>query len=431
MNTVLGRFIAAFALVTMAACTADSNPASEEGDAPVVRVFGNYRGQQADDFRLVLERFTDTTGIRASYVGTAGFPTRLQERLRDGDAPDVAMFPQPAILTDLVHRGLAVPLGTEASAAVSEHFADELREIMMVDDTLYGVWFKASVKSLVWYRPDEFERLDYSIPATWDELLDLSAQMVSDGQTPWCLGMESFASTGWVGTDWIEDIVLRLYGPAIYDQWVDGEIEFTDARIEEAFSRFGAIALRSGWVEGGRRAVLTVPAMRAIDPLLDDPPGCLMTRQASFQVFDLPADVAIGPGGDVDVFVLPSFGADAAPLVAAGEIAAALTDSDEAQALLAFLADPAAGEPWAEASGYTAPHGDFDASTYASDFDRRVARLLADAQVVRFDGSDLMPPEVGTGTFWDGMIDYVSGARLEDVLENIDAGYRAGSGVSG
>ena len=47
---------------------------------------------------------------------------------------------------------------------------------------------------------------------------------------PWCVGAESGGATGWVLTDWIEDIMLRTAGPDVYDQWVAHEIPFNDPR---------------------------------------------------------------------------------------------------------------------------------------------------------------------------------------------------------
>ena len=40
----------------------------------------------------------------------------------------------------------------------------------------------------------------------------------------------------------------------------------------------------------------------------------------------------------------------------------------------------------------------------------------------RFDASDLMPAEVGTSSFWTGMVDWVSGTvTTEEMLSNIDS----------
>jgi alpha-glucoside transport system substrate-binding protein len=157
--------------------------------------------------------------------------------------------------------------------------------------------------------------------------------------------------------------------------------------------------------------------------MFSDPPGCLLTRQASFQEGALPDEVTVGPEGDVDIFVLPPMETGTAPLLASGEVAATFSDSDEAQALVAFLATPESGVPWAAVGGYTSPHTGFDATVYGSELERRLDALVRASDVVRFDGSDLMPPAVGTGTFWRGMIDYVAGGALDRILTDIQAGY--------
>ena len=61
-----------------------------------------------------------------------------------------------------------------------------------------------------------------------------------------------------------------------------------------------------------------------------------------------------------------------------------------------------------------------------SDLERGIAELVHEATSFRFDGSDLMPGEVGAGSFWKGMTDYVSGAAdLDTVLAEIDASWPA------
>jgi alpha-glucoside transport system substrate-binding protein len=98
--------------------------------------------------------------------------------------------------------------------------------------------FSADIKSLVWYRPDVFAAKGYEVPTTWDEMEALMEQMVANGDTPWAIGLESGAASGWPATDWIEDIMLRTAGPDVYDQWVNHEIPWTDPRVQEAFEIF-------------------------------------------------------------------------------------------------------------------------------------------------------------------------------------------------
>jgi alpha-glucoside transport system substrate-binding protein len=61
---------------------------------------------------------------------------------------------------------------------------------------------------------------------------------------------------------------------------------------------------------------------------------------------------------------------------------------------------------------------------YSNPLEADVAKVLAGATSFRFDGSDLMPGEVGAGSFWKGMTDYASGsADLDTILKEIDASW--------
>ena len=73
---------------------------------------------------------------------------------------------------------------------------------------------------------DNFEDNGYEIPTTMEDLLALADQMVSDVNTPFCIGLGSGGATGWPATDWMEDIMLRTHSPNTYDQWVSNEMKF-------------------------------------------------------------------------------------------------------------------------------------------------------------------------------------------------------------
>lgn len=412
------------ATLLLAACGSD--PGDDE-DRPKVTIFGPFRDEAADLFRASIAPFEAASGLDVVFTGSGDFESEIVDRAQGGAPPDIAIFPQPGLLNRLAAEEYVLPLQEDIAAAASASYRTGIEALVgSLGETAYGVVYRVNVKSLVWYPPDVFTEQGYDIPETWEELRALAATMIDDGFTPWCLGVEAFGASGWPATDWVEEIVLRTAGPAVYDAWTAGEVPFTDEAIAAAFSDFGATLLDTDQALGGRRGILNTSVQRAGDPLLADPPQCLMYRQASFQVDNLPKGTSIGPDGDVHVFVLPTVGGGTAPLVVGGTLAAAMTDRPETWETMAYLATAEAGLAWAEAGGFISPHASVGPQDYPTAFDGTVSALLDGAEVVRFDGSDLMPPEVGAGTFFHAMLHYIGTLRLEDSLKLAQSGYTAG-----
>jgi alpha-glucoside transport system substrate-binding protein len=405
--------------VLIAACRPGSSPNS---DTASVTILGSITGEGQTIIEQVFAPFTEATGISVVYEGTDAFATLLPVRVESGNPPDVALFPQPGLMADFARRGNLVALDFLPPDQIAAAYADIWRDLGSVDGPLYGLWSRADVKSLVWYRPDVFAAAGYEIPTTWDEMLSLSDRIVADGGVPWCLGIESGAASGWVGTDWVEDILLRTAGPEVYDQWVTHEIPFTAPVVENAFEQFGAIARNPDYVVGGPVGVISTPFTDAANPLFADPPGCYLHRQANFIASFFPDNVDLDT--DVDIFLLPKINPEfGTPVLAGGTVFAMLNDTPNARALMEYLLTVEPHEIWVGLENYVSPHQQVPLEAYTSALTQKQAEILADAEVVRFDGSDLMPGAVGTGSFWTGIVDYVGGADLETVLEQIEASW--------
>lgn len=431
MNTVglrqrLNRtMILGLGLSLLAACDGGQQTAGDAatGDSRSVTVLGVVVGEQQEKLEAVFDAFETETGIDVIYEGTDAFATLLPVRVESGDAPDIAMFPQPGLMSDFAKSGQLIPVTSFMEQAELEAaYSEDWLTLATVDSELYGVWFRASVKSLVWYNPQVFEAEGYEVPATWDELISLSDQIVADGETPWCLGMESGDATGWVGTDWVEDIMLRTAGAEVYDQWIAHEISFDAEPVQAAFEQFGEIVLNPEYVSGGTVGAISTPFGDSIQGLFADPPRCYLHRQANFIASFLPEEVV--PGETVSVFPLPGIDPEfGTPVLVAGDIFALFNDTSAAQALMEYLATSEAHEIWASLGGFISPHNEVGLDVYPDEVTQQQASILADAETVRFDASDMMPGVVGTGTFWSGIVDYVGGEDVESVLSSIESSW--------
>ena len=384
----------------------------DESESDTIEVFGPWRGADADRFADVLAVFEAGSGLDVRYVGSADFVADVQRRTsEESDPPDVAIVPQPGLIRELAMKEHIVPLDADVSEAVIENFGADNAPFGTVDDVLYAIPYRITIKSLVWYRPALFAANGWSVPESLEELEVLVARMEDfDGLDPWCLGVESGTATGWVATDWIEDLVLRSIGPEGYQRWVAGEITYADSDIADAFALFSSLTLASGRSFGGVRGVLQTPVSEAAFPLLADVAGCGLHRQADFAVNWLPDGTSIGPDGDIDFFIFPPANAGAEPpLVVGGDQVVQFRADPDVDALMTFLAGPEAAVIWARQGGFLSANERVPIAAYPTGHLRVLIDALKDSSVVVFDASDRLPPAIGSGLLWDRVTDWIAG----------------------
>jgi len=210
-----------------AAEAAPSNPLA----GTAVRITGPERNpNEAGAIQIALDAFADENDMTIFYVGSADWEAEINVQIEAGNPPDISVFPQPGKLADFAREGFVLPLPDATLAVAQENFNDAAMGFGLVDDTQFGLPNKSDLKSLVWYKPAAFAAGGYEVPSTLDELWATSEQMIADGNTPFCIGIESGQATGWTFTDWVEDMMLRTHSPEVYDSWVAGETTFAPVR---------------------------------------------------------------------------------------------------------------------------------------------------------------------------------------------------------
>ncbi|MEX0848185.1 MAG: ABC transporter substrate-binding protein [Ilumatobacteraceae bacterium] len=411
-----------------AACGGDDETTTTDaagGDKPyagkVVKIFSSIRDVEADRLEAAWAAYEEETGIDIQHEGSGTFEDDLKLRVAGGDSPDLAFIPQPGLLATLVGDGKVVPLDLKAD--VEANNIGGWVELGTVDGTFYAPPFGANIKSLVWYSPTAFTDAGYEIPTTWQALLDLSQTIVDDGGTPWCVGAESGGATGWVLTDWTEDIVLRTAGPEVYDKWVAHEIPFNDPAIVAAVDQVGAVVKNDDFVLGGAQSIPSTTFQEAGLPLLDG--GCFMHRQASFYGNQFPEGTTKGPDGQVNAFYLPTVNADDPKvMLGGGEVIGAFNDRPEVAAVAKFLTSADYANERLKAGNWLSPNKTADISVIEDPLEKQFAELLVGSDVFRFDASDLMPGPVGAGSFWSEMVEWVVDAKsTEEALAAIEASW--------
>lgn len=402
--------------------------AAHDYEGEVLVVTGASTGPDKDKLDNVFRYFEVATGADVRLSGSESFEQDIVISVQAGSKPDIAMFPQPGLARDLAGRGAIAPLGPETAAWFRETFAAgsswaDLATFAGADgqSRIYGMFFGTDVKSLVWYSPTTFAELGYEVPETLEELQSLTRQIVDDGGTPWCIGLAAGAATGWPATDWVEDMILRTQPPEFYDRWVAHEIPFDHSGVVAAIEEYGWFARNEAFTPSGPAGVVSTDFRESPDGLFEFPPECLLHKQASFIPNFFPDGVEVGR--DVDFFYFPAFaGKDLGrPVLGSGGLISVMNDSPAAHGFIEFLKTPFAHEVAVSQGQFLTPHLQADPDAYPSQTQRELGEILTGATVFRFDGSDLMPGEVGTDAFWTAMIDYTKGESAAAVAADIEA----------
>ncbi len=398
-----------------------------------VTMTGPFVTEDQAKFESAIKEFETWTGIDIQYTGSKEFEAAIRTAVEANAAPDIVDFPQPGLLKDFVQQGKVVDLSAFLNADwLKQNYKQGWLDMAQMPGAdgkkiTAGVWNRENGKDEVWYPKAAWDAAGYAVPTTWDELIALSDQIVKDGATPWCVGMESGAATGWAATDWIETIMLRTTSLENYDNWSfpadpAKRLPFTSPEVKHAAEVLASVWFKEGYVNGGRSSIASTAFGDAPKPMFDNPPKCYLHKQGNFITSFFGDNVK---PTDYDFFYLPPIDPQyGKPFEVAGDIYSVMNDRPEVRAVIDFFSRGDSVKTWLQAGGALSPHNDAKLEWYTNDVERKIAQLISEADSVRFDGSDLMPGAVGSGSFWKGMTDWVSGtADLDTVLKEIDAAW--------
>ncbi len=399
------------AALILAACSTNSpDTPSQPGESPAgdlsgvtLNVAAAWSGAEQENFEQVLDAFETATGARVNYTSFGDqAATTLGTQIAGGNPPDVAVLPQPALMQQYARDGNLAPLSQDTLAQVEANYAESWLELGSVDGVTYGVWFKASNKSTIWYNDDIYSQAGATAPGDWDDFLD-QLQLVSDSGYA---GISIGADVGWPLTDWFENVYLRTAGPDMYDQLTNHEIPWTDPSVAEALEVLATL-WGTNLVQSGA-AQRTFP--ETVTEVFGANPAAGTVYEGDFVAGNIADDGNSTVGVNALFYDFPTINGSAPSVVGGGDVAVAFNDNPGTQALMTFLASAESAEVWVPLGGMTSPNQGVDVSLYPDDISRQVAQALTGAEVFRFDMSDLTPSAFGGTTgqgFWQIMIEFL------------------------
>ena len=441
-RSTIGVATLAVAALALSGCAATEEEATSDADCSAyadylgnegteVEMYTTIVSPEADLFQESFLDFEECTGITINWNGSQEFEAQLPVRVAGGTAPELAIIPQPGFLKAMVDTGAMIPAPAAVAASVDANYTPDWKNYGTVYGTFYAAPLGANVKSFVWYSPKTFAYNGWAIPTTWAELLALSDTIAATDVQPWCVGFGSGEATGWVGTDWMEDLMLRFQDAATYDKWVSNEMKFDDPKVAEVLAEAGKILKNPDYV-GNVAAIATTTFQDGGAGIVDG--SCAMHRQASFiggiLAGDYGAEIVTPADTDVEggitTFYFPGVSADNRPALGGGEFVGAFSDRPEVQAVQLYLTSADWNNKKAALGTWFSAHLGLDTANVADPVNAVAVEILQNASTFRFDASDLMPAAVGQGSFWKEMTAWVAEDKADAaVLDAIQAGWPA------
>jgi alpha-glucoside transport system substrate-binding protein len=393
---------AAIAVAALAAAGCGSpNPTSPPSTPTLdltgqtVEVAATWTGTEQENFQAVLDEFAKRTKATVKYTsGGNDLAVLLNSRIAGGAPPDVALIPQPGVVGEFAKRGVLKELTGDAAAAVDANFSPAWKGLGTIDGKLYGVYFKVANKSVIWYRSDDFSAAGVQPPKTWDEFKTVSQTLSDSGKTP----IVAAGGDGWVLTDWFENVYLRVGGPENYDKLAKHELAWTDPTVVQTLQILADYWRSPKYVQGGPSGAVQVTFTQSIADVFGEAPKSAMLYEGDFVASEISKLGKVKVGEGAKFFDWPSINGSKPAVVTAGDQAVAFKDTPATMALMAFLASPDAAKIMAAKGGFMSANKNLDAAVYPDETTRQLATSVVNAELLRFDLSDLTPQAFGGST---------------------------------
>jgi alpha-glucoside transport system substrate-binding protein len=374
-----------------------------------ISVIGVWTGPEQQSFQAVINGFKEKNpDATVKYTsGGDNIVTVLSTAVEGGNPPDIATVSQPGTMADFVERGALKPL-TFAADAVQENFGDSIVTTGSVDGTLYGLLFKAANKSTIWYNVATFADAGVEAPDTWDDLLTDANTINQSGVPAYSIG----GADGWTLTDLFENIYLRTAGAEKYDQLAKHEIPWTDQSVKDALAEMAKIVGDTDNIAGGKAGALQTDFPTSVANVFSTSPKAAMVLEGDFVPGVAGENNPLKPEEGFNIFPFPSIDDSAASVVGGGDLVVMFKDNPVAKAFVEYLTTPEASEIWAKRGGFSSPNKKVSKDVYPDPIQETTAGAIGEAEVFRFDLSDLQPSAFG-GTVGQGLF-----KQFQDFLAN-------------
>jgi len=391
-------------------------------------------GPQMTDLEYFLDELKiieNSSGLKIKYEIFSDIETHLIENQTSGI--DIALIPNPQGVLDLGERSIIKSIEQIVSLEQMNNYYSEHLQLITTSKNSnknYGAFFRLFPNSLIWYSVEKYDNIGSPRFNSYEEILNFTLEYSKDNKDLWCLDIESGASTGWIATNWLEDLIISEYGLEIYDNWSNQNILSSESEIQNSIKSIGKLLFIENAVFGTNKRVVRKEFRNNYKNLLSAETDCVFSWGGHYAEFYMPDNKTFGQ--DYDFFKFPSR-VNKTSIVGIGDILTVLNYSNETEVVFNALINENFGEKWMnEADASYIPANKLNKNLIINPLTQREAEIITAAlseNSFRYDASELMERKIGADALWKALKNYIDMGKdraekgIEDITKELDTNF--------
>ena len=376
-------------------------------DPPEVVIIGpEFHEQQY--FVEELNIIANDLGIKIKYEPVADAETFIIDN--PNSSSSIAIIPNPQGVVNLAERKLIYSLDDVLvdNNSIFNLYPNHLSSIVSHEDSIYGGWTRLFPNSLIWYDISKFEQHNVKFDS-FETLLEGTKEIADNGTSPWCANSESAASTGWVQTNWMEDVLLTKYGPKVYDEWSKLKINASNVKIFLSIKHIEDFIFYDNHIYNGPGSITDKEFRNLPKVLLDDTTECFMSWSGHYFRYYIPEDYQYLK--DFAVTNVPKINFENS-VVGIGDNIVLTKDNELSKKVISKILSKNFGEIWSsyQDTEFISANQNFNKQIINNELTKYEYSIVHDAlqkDLFRYDASEIMARRIGSNLLWELFKEYI------------------------
>ena len=376
-------------------------------DPPEVVIIGpEFHEQQY--FVEELNIIANDLGIKIKYEPVADAETFIIDN--PNSSSSIAIIPNPQGVVNLAERKLIYSLDDVLvdNNSIFNLYPNHLSSIVSHEDSIYGGWTRLFPNSLIWYDISKFEQHNVKFDS-FETLLEGTKKIADNGISPWCANSESSASTGWVQTNWMEDVLLTKYGPEVYDKWSKLKIDASNVKIYLSIKHIEDFIFYDNHIHNGPGSIISKEFRNLPKVLLDDTTECFMSWSGHYFRYYIPEDYQYLK--DFAVTNVPKINFENS-VVGIGDNIVLTKDNELSKNVISKILSKNFGEIWSsyQDTEFISANQNFNKQIINNELTKYEYSIVHDAlqkDLFRYDASEIMARRIGSNLLWELFREYL------------------------